>query len=205
MRVLRDNRDSVMAMLEAFVYDPLISWRLLTSGDGSGIAAPDGAGTGAISRADTSKVTADGTGDDGGGGGKGLGGAREGVESDGTGGEADRFIPISSSVLDGGTHGAARLTSTMAAMIGRDGAGGGAGGEGRIGGSTLRNGGGAAAAAALDNVAMSFSRRPPMPVTGSVLDRAASLRYNIAPLGPSGAGNANAPEDEPLQENLNAR
>lgn len=31
MRVLRDNRDSVMAMLEAFVYDPLISWRLLTT------------------------------------------------------------------------------------------------------------------------------------------------------------------------------
>ncbi len=30
MRVLRDNKDSVMAMLEAFVYDPLISWRLLT-------------------------------------------------------------------------------------------------------------------------------------------------------------------------------
>lgn len=29
MRVLRDNKDSVMAMLEAFVYDPLISWRLL--------------------------------------------------------------------------------------------------------------------------------------------------------------------------------
>jgi FKBP12-rapamycin complex-associated protein len=33
MRVLRDNRDSVMAMLEAFVYDPLISWRLLGKGD----------------------------------------------------------------------------------------------------------------------------------------------------------------------------
>ncbi len=33
MSVLRDNRDSVMAMLEAFVYDPLISWRLLTNGD----------------------------------------------------------------------------------------------------------------------------------------------------------------------------
>jgi hypothetical protein len=31
MRVLRDNRDSVMAMLEAFVYDPLISWRLLNN------------------------------------------------------------------------------------------------------------------------------------------------------------------------------
>lgn len=29
MRVIRDNRYSVMAMLEAFVYDPLISWRLL--------------------------------------------------------------------------------------------------------------------------------------------------------------------------------
>jgi len=31
MRVIRINRDSVMAMLEAFVYDPLISWRLLTT------------------------------------------------------------------------------------------------------------------------------------------------------------------------------
>lgn len=29
MRVLRDNRESVMAVLEAFVYDPLINWRLL--------------------------------------------------------------------------------------------------------------------------------------------------------------------------------
>ena len=29
MTVLRDNRDSLVAMLEAFVYDPLISWRLL--------------------------------------------------------------------------------------------------------------------------------------------------------------------------------
>jgi len=29
MGVLRDNRDSLIAMLEAFVYDPLISWRLL--------------------------------------------------------------------------------------------------------------------------------------------------------------------------------
>jgi len=31
MRVLRANRDSVMAMLEAFVHDPLINWRLLTT------------------------------------------------------------------------------------------------------------------------------------------------------------------------------
>ena len=29
MTVLRDNRDSLVAMLEAFVHDPLISWRLL--------------------------------------------------------------------------------------------------------------------------------------------------------------------------------
>ncbi|KAM3569626.1 hypothetical protein VYU27_008290 [Nannochloropsis oceanica] len=29
MTVLRDNRDSLIAMLEAFVHDPLISWRLL--------------------------------------------------------------------------------------------------------------------------------------------------------------------------------
>jgi phosphatidylinositol kinase/protein kinase (PI-3 family) len=32
MNVLRDNKDSVMAMLEAFVYDPLISWKLLGPG-----------------------------------------------------------------------------------------------------------------------------------------------------------------------------
>lgn len=29
MSVLRENRDSLIAMLEAFVHDPLISWRLL--------------------------------------------------------------------------------------------------------------------------------------------------------------------------------
>jgi len=28
MRVLREDNDSLMAVLEAFVYDPLISWRL---------------------------------------------------------------------------------------------------------------------------------------------------------------------------------
>lgn len=31
MRVLRSNKDSVMAMLEAFVHDPLINWRLLNT------------------------------------------------------------------------------------------------------------------------------------------------------------------------------
>lgn len=28
MEVLRENRESLMAVLEAFVYDPLIAWRL---------------------------------------------------------------------------------------------------------------------------------------------------------------------------------
>ena len=32
MRALRSNKDSVMAMLEAFVHDPLINWRLLNTG-----------------------------------------------------------------------------------------------------------------------------------------------------------------------------
>lgn len=31
MRVLRDNKESLMAVLEAFVYDPLINWRLLNN------------------------------------------------------------------------------------------------------------------------------------------------------------------------------
>lgn len=35
MRVLRENKDSVMAMLEAFVYDPLINWRLLEATAGT--------------------------------------------------------------------------------------------------------------------------------------------------------------------------
>lgn len=29
MRVLRNNKDSLMAVLEAFVYDPLLNWRLV--------------------------------------------------------------------------------------------------------------------------------------------------------------------------------
>lgn len=28
MRVMRDNRESLMAVLEAFVYDPLFAWKL---------------------------------------------------------------------------------------------------------------------------------------------------------------------------------
>ena len=30
MQVLRDNREPLMAVLEAFIYDPLVSWRLTT-------------------------------------------------------------------------------------------------------------------------------------------------------------------------------
>ena len=39
MTVLRDSRDSLVAMLEAFVYDPLISWRLadLSPGTSMGV------------------------------------------------------------------------------------------------------------------------------------------------------------------------
>ena len=33
MRVLRDNHDSVMSMLEAFVHDPLIGWKILHGAD----------------------------------------------------------------------------------------------------------------------------------------------------------------------------
>jgi phosphatidylinositol kinase/protein kinase (PI-3 family) len=31
MRVLRENKESLMAVLEAFVYDPLINWRLMSN------------------------------------------------------------------------------------------------------------------------------------------------------------------------------
>ena len=45
MGVLRDKRDSLMAMLEAFVYDPLISWRLLSpQKDGNNIEVLGGVG-----------------------------------------------------------------------------------------------------------------------------------------------------------------
>ena len=43
MRVLRDNKLSVMAMLEAFVHDPLINWRLLGDTDADTPEAASGA------------------------------------------------------------------------------------------------------------------------------------------------------------------
>lgn len=43
MEVLREHRDSVMAVLEAFVYDPLLNWRLMDS-KGSAAARSPGVG-----------------------------------------------------------------------------------------------------------------------------------------------------------------
>ena len=40
MGVLRDNHDSLMAVLEAFVYDPLINWRLFTPPDPGTLPSP---------------------------------------------------------------------------------------------------------------------------------------------------------------------
>ena len=37
MKVLRDNKESLLAVLEAFVYDPLISWRLMQTNEGKRI------------------------------------------------------------------------------------------------------------------------------------------------------------------------
>ncbi|GBF92738.1 hypothetical protein Rsub_05107 [Raphidocelis subcapitata] len=48
MRVLRLNKDSVMAMLEAFVHDPLINWRLLNAAEAAteaALAREDGGAT----------------------------------------------------------------------------------------------------------------------------------------------------------------
>ena len=55
MNVLRGNKDSVMAMLEAFVHDPLINWRLLnTTAPGENANEYTGAGVMAVSAVHTS-------------------------------------------------------------------------------------------------------------------------------------------------------
>jgi FKBP12-rapamycin complex-associated protein len=41
MEVLRDNKDSLMAVLEAFVYDPLIAWRLMPTNNPGGTREPE--------------------------------------------------------------------------------------------------------------------------------------------------------------------
>ncbi len=40
MRVLRENKDSLMAVLEAFVHDPLINWRLLNNVANNTLTSP---------------------------------------------------------------------------------------------------------------------------------------------------------------------
>ncbi|TDH73380.1 hypothetical protein CCR75_008691 [Bremia lactucae] len=54
MRVLRDNRDSLMAVLEAFVYDPLINWRLLKKDAVPSHAQPEDDRAGNVERGDGS-------------------------------------------------------------------------------------------------------------------------------------------------------
>ena len=61
MRVMRKNKNSVMALLEAFVYDPLFNWRL-TEGRRGGRAGGGGGGSG----------SGTGSGGSGPGSGKGL-------------------------------------------------------------------------------------------------------------------------------------
>ena len=53
MEVLRENKDSVMAVLEAFVYDPLLNWRLMDSkciwrGGGGGVGGERGLERGGV-------------------------------------------------------------------------------------------------------------------------------------------------------------
>ena len=78
MSVLRESRDSLVAMLEAFVHDPLISWRLLgTQGrqEESNSATLSTAGTAAATAAATAvPSTGGGGGGAGGGGAGGVGG-----------------------------------------------------------------------------------------------------------------------------------
>lgn len=42
MRVLRENKESILAVLEAFVHDPLINWRLVQGGRQVGRHAAEG-------------------------------------------------------------------------------------------------------------------------------------------------------------------
>jgi FKBP12-rapamycin complex-associated protein len=49
MTVLRNNKDSLMAVLEAFVYDPLLNWRLIETGPKSKKSKSTTNGTGPAS------------------------------------------------------------------------------------------------------------------------------------------------------------
>lgn len=61
MRVLRDNKESIIAVLEAFVHDPLINWRLVqggrqVEGGARGTGAEGAQGVGRRPRADESNM-----------------------------------------------------------------------------------------------------------------------------------------------------
>ncbi|EOD22370.1 hypothetical protein EMIHUDRAFT_430501 [Emiliania huxleyi CCMP1516] len=61
MSVLRRNKDSVMAMLEAFIHDPLIKWRLLQAHPAAAAAAAAASGAASGGAASGSAATANGT------------------------------------------------------------------------------------------------------------------------------------------------
>ena len=60
MGLLRENRDSLLAVLEAFVHDPLINWRLLKSTGSAAAAENEAATAAAMSKAEAKVNSADG-------------------------------------------------------------------------------------------------------------------------------------------------
>jgi FKBP12-rapamycin complex-associated protein len=74
MQVLRDNREPLMAVLEAFIYDPLVSWRLTTETD-TRRTQPGAANTSSTAAAATT-----GAGEGGGGGRGGGRGGDDGID-----------------------------------------------------------------------------------------------------------------------------
>lgn len=61
MKVLRDNKESLLAVLEAFVYDPLISWRLMQTNDGKRIEGLIEPFSSPVSRFDSTSFILDNT------------------------------------------------------------------------------------------------------------------------------------------------
>lgn len=60
MRVLRENKESVMAVLEAFVYDPLINWRILNTQQQPPAEQAQGRTGGAVANGGTTNGAANG-------------------------------------------------------------------------------------------------------------------------------------------------
>ena len=121
MGVIRGNKDSVMAMLEAFVHDPLINWRLMqlspkeppgksAAGGGGGADAEGGAEGGA------SGGGASGGGGVVSGGGSGGGGTAHPAPADGLSHPASL---IASSVSDGTNKPALASSALSVSRLGR--------------------------------------------------------------------------------------